>query len=253
MLEAEIIARFLNVNRALLNQVDCTMSGSTCTLALVLPDGSGNKTMVFANLGDSRAVIGARRSENSPLVSIDATIDHKPGIPAERKRITDSGGWVGVIDQMQKRIMLLEDSVDEGYDGQNIHFNAEFIDSDSNPSFAYHNDILRKTARVFIPGSNLPGLAVSRSFGDEAVGHLGVTSSPEVTFLSCSPAHKFIILATDGLWEVLTSQESVEIVGQHADADGGARALLDVASHRWQNRPPYVYRDDITVMIVQLP
>eukprot|EP00960_Hanusia_phi_P037865 753154-Hanusia_phi.AAC.14 len=98
--------------------------------------------------------------------------------------------------------MLLEDSVDEGYDGQNIHFNRELIDSDSNPSFAYHNDILRKTARVFIPGSNLPGLAVSRSFGDEAVGHLGVTSSPEVTFLSCSPAHKFIVLATDGLWEV---------------------------------------------------
>ena len=79
------------------------MSGSTCTLALILPDGSGNKTIVFANLGDSRAVIGAQRSENSPLVSIDATIDHKPGIPAERKRITDSGGWVGVIDQMQKR------------------------------------------------------------------------------------------------------------------------------------------------------
>eukprot|EP00960_Hanusia_phi_P037864 753154-Hanusia_phi.AAC.13 len=103
MLEAEIITRFLNVNRALLDQVDCTMSGSTCTLALVLPDVSGNKTIVFANLGDSRAVIGARRSEDSPLVSIDATIDHKPGIPQERKRITDSGGWVGVIDQMQKR------------------------------------------------------------------------------------------------------------------------------------------------------
>ena len=42
--------------------------------------------------------------------------------------------------------MLLEDSVDEGYDGQNIHFNAELIDYDSKPRCLSSPRLLRLTS-----------------------------------------------------------------------------------------------------------
>ena len=43
------------------------------------------------------------------------------------------------------------------------------------------NEEIRAGARVFIPGQSVPGLAVSRTFGDATVEELGVTAIPEVS------------------------------------------------------------------------
>lgn len=44
----------------------------------------------------------------------------------------------------------------------------------------------------------MPGLAVSRSFGDETVEILGVTAVPEVDVVDVSPEDQFIVVASDG-------------------------------------------------------
>lgn len=38
---------------------------------------------------------------------------------------------------------------------------------------------------------------------------------PEITHHKLRPQDRFLILATDGLWDELTSQEAVQLVGEH--------------------------------------
>ena len=56
--------------------------------------------MFVANVGDSMIVMGSRdipeksnQYENN-FVAKDLTIDHKPELQKERKRIEKSGGWL---------------------------------------------------------------------------------------------------------------------------------------------------------------
>jgi protein phosphatase 2C family protein 2/3 len=89
-------------------------------------------------------------------------------------------------------------------------------------------------------------LAVSRSFGDaEHKRKHGAemwgkqfsadpcTSEPEITFLQLSPLMEFAVVACDGLWDVLTSQQVVNFVRRrllaHSDAARAARELVSKA------------------------
>ena len=53
--------------------------------------------MYVANVGDSMVVMGSRdHCENDPFrayVASDLTIDHKPELLQERRRIERCGGW----------------------------------------------------------------------------------------------------------------------------------------------------------------
>ena len=53
--------------------------------------------------------------------------------------------------------------------------------------------------RVWLPGRDSPGLAMSRAFGDYCVKDYGVISAPEVTQRRITARDKFVILATDGV------------------------------------------------------
>lgn len=74
--------------------------------------------------------------------------------------------------------------------------------------------------RVIVdPGGGRPasGLAVSRSFGDpdfKEPRHL-VTATPEVTQHKLKPGDDFIVVASDGLWDVLTDEEACQEVLKH--------------------------------------
>ena len=41
---------------------------------------------------------------------------------------------------------------------------------------------------------------------------IGVTPHPEVNMVELTPEHAFFVVATDGVWEFLSSQEVVDIV-----------------------------------------
>ncbi|CAM9985015.1 unnamed protein product, partial [Hapterophycus canaliculatus] len=56
------------------------------------------------------------------------------------------------------------------------------------------------------------GLAMARSIGDHAVKSIGVVADPEVTTHTIEAGDKFIVLASDGVWEFISSQEAVDIV-----------------------------------------
>lgn len=52
----------------------------------------------------------------------------------------------------------------------------------------------------------IPGLAMSRSIGDAVAEQVGVIAEPEVMHVELTRDHKFIVLASDGLWEFISSQ-----------------------------------------------
>ena len=54
------------------------------------------------------------------------------------------------------------------------------------------------------------GLAMARSIGDHAVKEVGVIAEPVVSFHDVSPNDDFVIFATDGVWEFVSSEEAVE-------------------------------------------
>jgi serine/threonine protein phosphatase PrpC len=54
---------------------------------------------------------------------------------------------------------------------------------------------------------------MSRSFGDGVAHSVGASYEPEILSYRLSPGDKFIILASDGIWEFITSEEGVNVVG----------------------------------------
>ena len=61
--------------------------------------------------------------------------------------------------------------------------------------------------------STYPGLAISRSIGDEDAKKLGVIYEPDVFKYELNSRDKILIIASDGLWEHLSNEEVINIVG----------------------------------------
>lgn len=175
------------------------LDGSTMIMGLIFPDESrgSRHRLLIANLGDSRAVLC--RSQGKHLSAVRLSDDHKPGRADERKRIEEKGGVVDV----------------------------------------------QGVWRVFTPGpanfggrSLLWGLAVSRAFGDllmkepQSYGCVGatgelVTAVPEIhTYELNAVEDRFLVLACDGVWDVLGDDEAVAVCIEHRSADLAAHALV---------------------------
>ena len=137
------------------------------------------------------------------------TEDHKPDLPSEQKRIERSGGRVWAM------------TYDDGVDGP---------------------------ARVWLKDQELPGLAMSRSIGDEVAKRAGVISNPEIFEYEIPEQAAFLCMATDGLWEFMSDDDVVHIIEQ-ANGNGklAIQTLMKESERRWKNEEPVV--DDTTVVI----
>ena len=50
---------------------------------------------------------------------------------------------------------------------------------------------------------DIPGLAMSRSFGDAMAARVGVNAVPEIKEFQLTVEDKIMVLASDGVWEFL--------------------------------------------------
>ncbi|KAK4388767.1 putative protein phosphatase 2C 72 [Sesamum angolense] len=66
--------------------------------------------------------------------------------------------------------------------------------------------------RVWLPYDDSPGLAMSRAFGDFVLKNHGIIAIPDVSYHRLSPNDQFLVLASDGVWDVLSNDEVVSIV-----------------------------------------
>jgi len=97
------------------------------------------------------------------------------------------------------------------------------------------------------------GLAMARSIGDHAVKSVGVIAEPVVSFHDINKNDSFLILATDGVWEFISSAEAVKIIAKHLHkgATKACQVLIETAAAKWHDEEGD-YRDDITALVIQL-
>eukprot|EP01083_Nonionella_stella_P098310 276440_1 len=164
-----------------------------------------------ANVGDSRTVL-AREEKGGTLAAIALSFDQKPDNEQEKIRIEKKNGRVEPC---------------KGPMGEYIG-----------------------PHRVWLKHQEMPGLAMSRSFGDDVATSVGVHSEPEIITTKREKTDRFIVTASDGIWEFLSNEEVVGIVGKYKDAQKACRALCEEATKRWKQEEDVI--DDITAVIIYL-
>ncbi|KAL6204231.1 hypothetical protein ACLB2K_021499 [Fragaria x ananassa] len=109
-----------------------------------------------------------------------------------------------------------------------------------------------EVARVWLPNNDSPGLAMARAFGDFCLKDFGLISVPDVYYRQLTEKDEFIILATDGVWDVLSNKEAIEIVASAPSHTTAARALVDCAVRAWRLKYPTSKNDDCAVVCLFL-
>ena len=202
-------------------------AGTTASICIIRKD-----RMFVANVGDSTVVLGTRSQTHqstypATLEALILTKDHKPADSEERKRIQATGGGVSVSRRGETRVL-------------------------------WHK----------ANGISLSMVNVSRSLGDlwsynKKHDSYHVSPIPDVHEHIISPDHDvFMIMASDGLWNVISPKEAVDFVNsfrQDELENGGeeeselryskvADALLEEALREWRRRRWAA--DNITISIV---
>merc|ERR1712113_630531 len=79
----------------------------------------------------------------------------------------------------------------------------------------------------------------------------GVSATPEVVEYVLGPRDHAILVCSDGVWDVISPQESADIIKDFApwQAMDAAQRLADEAYARWSDRTYNTYSDDITVVL----
>lgn len=195
---------------------------ATCTSVTVLMTGD---TLTIGHLGDSRIILGKEQVEpgggrESVLVGEQLTMDHKPDQEVERTRIERCGGMV------------------------------ERLQNHANKPFIRGGDFLMRKAL----GEQPMQLQYSRAFGAKDLKIFGLSSVPDVKVIRMGrdPAYqqvRYLILASDGLWDVVSSQQAV-LIAQHAVSQGQnpsealvRQALMEVSRKKGR-------ADNITVVCI---
>ena len=195
-------AAFLSIDAEVLGKDVMQYQGSTAVVVAIHEGVDGSKTLVSANVGDSRAVL-CRHG-----VALDMTRDHKPGDERERARIENMG---------------------------------EQIEWDN----------FGKIHRV-------KNLSLSRAIGDRFAKPT-ISGEAEIQLFPLREDDEFFVLASDGVWDVMTSEQVVQFVHRKMEAvkPSGSRRMEDV---RRKNMSRYIASealnrgsgDNICVVIVWL-
>lgn len=95
-----------------------------------------------------------------------------------------------------------------------------------------------------------PGTAFTRSVGDATAEAIGVFAEPEVLVRRLTARNPFLIIASDGVWEFLSSQSVVEMVGKYDDAQEACMAIVAESYRLWLQHESRT--DDITMLLIQI-
>jgi len=103
--------------------------------------------------------------------------------------------------------------------------------------------------RIFAKGGCRPALALSRALGDIEANELGVRAEPEVSAGLPFDSGSSLILASDGIWDMVSPSRAAE---KHASCKDGtaqvlANGLIVESSSLW---PETMDRDDMTAVVL---
>ena len=190
---------------------DVQNSGTTCIIVIQLEE-----KIICANTGDSRAIMIYDTNYSDNLINTkiyNLSYDCKPELPNECQRIYECGGCV-------------ERAVDEN-------------EQEGGPY------------RVWVYGEDYPGLAMSRSIGDLDAKKIGVIPNPQIVEYTLDSNSKYMLIASDGIWEFITNEEAMRIGNKfylRNDAMGLCNELYRESVNYWLKEDCII--DDITLIVV---
>ncbi|XP_011004839.1 PREDICTED: probable protein phosphatase 2C 68 [Populus euphratica] len=204
--------------------------GSCCLVGVIW-----RGTLFVANLGDSRAVIGSLGRSNK-IVAEQLTRDHNASMEEVRQELKSLHPDDSHIVVMKHGVWRIKGIIQVSRSIGDAYLKRPEFSLD--PSF---------------PRFHLP----------EPIRRPVLTSEPSIYSRVLRPNDKFVIFASDGLWEHLTNQEAVEIVYNNPRA-GSARRLVRAALHMAARKRVMRYddlkkvdrgvrrffHDDITVVVI---
>jgi serine/threonine protein phosphatase PrpC len=100
----------------------------------------------------------------------------------------------------------------------------------------------------------LRGLAMSRSIGDHNAASVGVISKPEITQHEICDDDVALVLISDGVSELLSSQTVCDLVATVTNLDPQkiCEKIVEQSTHMWKVEEGD-YRDDITAVVLTFP
>lgn len=184
--------------------VDCSTSGATCTM--VYHDFK-EKSIMVAHVGDSRSVL-----LNGDGKAIDLTVDHKPNLPEEKKRIENAKPPGRVI-----------------FDG---YFNYRVFAKNGQ-----YPGLNMSRALGDVVGHKEAGISAEPDTRKESV-----PDTRKSTLLVCS----------DGVWEFVQSQQAADMVKVPDPSGASIEKLTKASWDAWMEDSDGEISDDITAVVVHL-
>lgn len=169
--------------------------------------------LTVAHVGDSKACI-ARVASDGSIHPEWLTIDHKPNMPHELKRIQASGGSLAYL-----------------------HGNKPYIRG---------GDFLRRQAN----GEHPKQLNYSRAFGGKDLKNFGLIAEPDINHFEIGPEDRLVLVASDGLWDVLAPKFACELALEAKRR--GRCPTQELIARAIQEMPNCNVCDNITVVAVFL-
>lgn len=169
--------------------------------------------LAVGHLGDSRIALGGE--QDGQLIAKFLTYDHKPDQPAEKDRIAKSGGSV------------------------------EYLQNHNNKPFIRGGDFGQRKAA----GEQPMQLQYSRAFGGKDLKGFGLSNQPDLRVVRLKPNHRCMILASDGLWDVLNVFDAISIAMRaRSERRNPAEALVQYTLEEQKSKNQA--SDNITVVVV---
>ena len=177
---------------------------------------SGSTGVIIAHIEDKILCfnIGDSRAIyiNEFFEPVQISKDHKPNLPEEQTRIQNRGGRVSRL--------------------QNFANMGPF--------------------RVWVRNDDVPGLAMSRSFGDFIAKSVGVICEPDFFEINLLEKKvRSVIIASDGLYEFLSNEVISSLISPYLksnDCGGAVKKLTEEAFRAWTKDG--VICDDITIIVL---
>lgn len=162
-----------------------------------------NTKLTVFNIGDCQAVIC------TDGIAIDMNITHKPGRADETERIINAGGWIteekelymGRLHRMDLSDPVVRDKA-EKVNWTTIHRVCGEI--------AVSRSIGDPDYKTFVPGKKVTDAFFLWPKDHDQIFHADlVIPQPEFMSVDLTNKDEFLIIASDGLWDVLTPEEAV--------------------------------------------